>query len=446
MTSPVASLAHAIDRRVGRSAPRPSLWAIDVWRLLGHLAVAMFVILAVTGLLLAIWYDPSTEPVTYQGSSELYDGHTLPANFASVVHISEDVPGGLLLRRVHVAASHLFVAATVLHLLRILFTGAYRRPRLANHLVGVGLLLLVLGMLYTGENLPFDLVSGASLRIGYAALMSIPLVGDTLAPLAFGGEFPGGDVVTRSWFLHVFVLPPLFVGGLALHLWLVHRRTPAEWPREDVDVHRCAVGRPLWPDASARFAMLGAGATALVLASAALIPWADLELEGPFRPAEAANTLHPPWSLFFLSGGLRIVPAIDLVIGPVRITNMLVAGVIIPGILIAALVVYPLIERAVLGDDIVHHELAGPLDLPLRAGVTAAITAVTLVLTGAAGVDVIAYWLRSPVEGVIWAFRIALVVVPVAATLLAVRAARRHAERAAGTAGSAGHDDAEATT
>jgi quinol-cytochrome oxidoreductase complex cytochrome b subunit len=425
--SPVASLAEAIDRRVGRSAPRPSLWAIDVWRLFGHLAVAMFVVLAVTGFALAFWYTPSTEPVTYTGSSQLYDGVTLPANFASIVHISEDVPGGLLLRRVHMASAHLFVAATAAHLLRILFTGAYRRPRLANHLLGVGLLLLALGMLYTGENLPYDLVSGASLRIGYSALLSIPLVGDTLAPLAFGGEFPAGDVVTRSWLLHVFVLPPMFVAGLVVHLWLVHRRTPAEWPREDVDVHTSAVGRPLWPDASARFAMLGALATALVVASAAFVPWADVELEGPFRPAEAANTLHPPWPLFFLSGGLRVVPAIDLVIGPVRITNMFVAGVVIPGILIGALIVYPLFERWRLGDEVVHHELAGPLDLPMRAGVTAALTTVLLVLTGAAAVDVIAFWLRAPVEGVIWAFRIALVVLPVAFTALAIAAARRYA-------------------
>jgi quinol-cytochrome oxidoreductase complex cytochrome b subunit len=426
MPSPVASLAEAIDRRVGRSAPRPSLWAIDVWRLFGHLAVAMFVVLAVTGFALALWYTPSTEPVTYTGSSQLYDGATLPANFASIVHISEDVPGGLLLRRVHMAASHLFVAAIAAHLLRILFTGAYRRPRLANHLLGVGLLLLALGMLYTGENLPYDLVSGASLRIGYSALLSIPLIGDTLAPLAFGGEFPAGDVVTRSWLAHVFVLPPMFVAGLVLHLWLVHRRTPAEWPRQDVDVHSSAVGRPLWPDASARFAMLGALATALVVASAAFIPWSDVELEGPFRPAEAANTLHPPWPLFFLSGGLRVVPAIDLVIGPVRITNMFVAGVVIPGILIGALIVYPLFERWRLGDQVVHHELAGPLDLPMRAGVTAALTTVLIVLTGAAAVDVIAFWLRTPVEGVIWAFRIALIVLPVVVTAWAVAASRRH--------------------
>ena len=437
MTSPVASLAQAIDRRVGRSAPRPSLWAIDVWRLLGHLAIAMFVLLTVTGILLQIWYDPSTDPVVYHGASTLYDGRTLPTNFASLVYISEDVTGGLLLRRVHVAASHLFVAATALHLLRILFTGAYRRPRLANHLLGVGLLLLVLGMFYTGENLRFDLVAGASLRIGYAVLLSIPFVGDSLAPLVFGGEFPAGDVVTRAWVLHVFVLPVLFVAGLAAHLWLVHRRTPAEWPREDVDVHTKAVGRPLWPDASARFAMLGAGVSALVVASAAFVPWADVELEGPFRPGEAANTLHPPWALFFLSGAMRILPSIDLIVGPVRISNVFVAGVIIPGILVGALVIYPLVERAILHDEYVHHELAGPLDLPLRAAVTAAITAVTLVLTAAAGADVLAFWLRAPVESVVWGFRIALVVVPLAATVLAVRAAHRHAERASNRGASA---------
>ena len=431
MPSPVASLAHAIDRRVGRAAPTPSLWPTDLWRLLGHLAVAMFLVLLVTGVALSLWYRPSTELVTYTGAAGLYDGQTVPHAFATILRLEYDVPGGQLLRRVHMAASHLFVAAVAAHLLRVLFTGAYRRPRLANHLVGVGLLLLALGMLFTGEVLPYDLVSGASLRIGYSALLSVPLVGDSLAPLVFGGEFPVGDVVTRSWVLHVFVLPPLFLGGLVLHLWLVHRRTPAAIRRHDVDGETTAVGRPLWPDAALRFALLGAGATALVVASAALVPWTDVGLEGPFRPAEGTNTLHPAWALFFLSGGLRIIPAIDLVIGPIRLTNMFVAGVVLPGILIGALVVYPLFERWWLKDDVEHHVLASPLDLPLRAGVTAALTGVLLVLTLAAAVDVIAFWLRAPVEGVIWAFRIALVAVPAAGAAVAVALARRRAALAA---------------
>jgi ubiquinol-cytochrome c reductase cytochrome b subunit len=161
------------------------------------------------------------------------------------------------------------------------------------------------------------------------------------------------------------------------------------------------------------------------------VPWADVELEGPFRPAEVTNTLHPPWSLFFLSGGLRVVPSIELVLGPIRITNMLVAGVLIPAVLIGALAVYPLLERRHLGDEVEHHELAHALDVPLRAGVIAALTAITLVLTLAATVDVISYWLRAPVEGVIWAMRIALIVLPVLATVLAVQASRRRVRQLA---------------
>jgi ubiquinol-cytochrome c reductase cytochrome b subunit len=385
----------------------------------------MFMVLTVTGIALSIWYRPSTASVTYQGAAPLFDGQTVPQAFATILHIEHDVPGGQLLRRIHMAASHLFVAAIAAHLLRILFTGAYRRPRLANHLLGVGLLMLALGMLYTGENLPYDLVTGASLRIGYAVLLSIPLVGDSLAPLVFGGEFPAGDVVTRSWVLHVFLLPPAFIAGTALHLWLVHRRTPAAIQRHDIDGERLAVGRPLWPDASMRFALLGAATTAVVVASAALVPWSDVGGEGPFRPAEATNTLHPAWALFFLSGGLRIVPAVDLVVGPIRLTNMFVAGVVLPGLLFGALVAYPFFERWWLRDDVEHHVLAGPLDLPMRAGVTAVLTGVLLVLTLAAAVDVISFWLRAPIEGVIWGFRIALLVVPAGAAAIAVGLARR---------------------
>ncbi len=429
MTSPIAALVDRIDRRIGRRADPPSLWPTDFGALISHAAIVAFLVLTVTGLALALVYQPSVEPVTYRGSSELYDGQELPGAFASIIHISEDLPGGLLLRRLHVAAAHLMMIALVAHLLRTLATGAFRHPRLQTHLTGVGLLLVALGFTYTGDLLPFGLVSGSSLRIAEAVLNSTPFVGEQLVELLFDGELPSQRLLTLAWVGHVFLLPGAFVGLLGLHLFLVHRRRPALRPRADIDVERTALGRPLWPDAFLRFSLLTAGLSALLLISSAMVPWSDLEFEGPFLTAEATNSVHPHWALFFLTGGLRIVPAIDLAIGGVRITNVLVAGVVIPGLLVLALTLYPFIERVLTRDRREHHTLDHLLDLPLRAGVVTVMTTVSAVLAIGGGVDVISYWTGIAVEQVVVAFRVLAILLPVGLGTAAVLASRRRLAR-----------------
>lgn len=421
--SPLAALAATLDRRIGRAAERPSVWNASPGALLSHVAVIAFGILTATGLFLVVWYDPSTDPVAYQGASELYAGQELPAAFASVIRTSEDVPGGMLTRRVHAAAAHLLLASLFLHLWRILATGAARRPRTGNHLIGMALLLICLGAFYTGELLPFSLVSGASLRIGHAVLSSTPVVGEPLARLVFGGEAPTGLLVERSFWLHVVLLPGGFVSLTALHLWFVHRHSPTAAPHT-VDP-TVVTGEALWPDFLRRLALLGGAVTAVVAMSAALIPWSDLELEGPFLPAEAANTLHPPWPLFFLSGALRIMPPVDVSILGVRIGTVLLAGLVVPALMIGALAVYPFVERRWLGDDRGHHVRDGLLDVPLRAGVLAGLFTASVLLSLAATVDVMALHLRVPVEWLVQAFRLAVVVGPPGAGLLAWWYARR---------------------
>jgi quinol-cytochrome oxidoreductase complex cytochrome b subunit len=427
--SPVARLTEKLDSTLGRDAERPSLWPVGFGALISHAAIVAFLVLAVTGLVLTTAYQPSTELVTYNGSSELYDGRELPGAFASVVRISEDLPGGLLLRRIHVAASHVFLISIVAHLLRVLATGAFRRPRMGNHLVGVGLLLIALGFTYTGELMPFSLVAASSLRILEAVLGSIPFLGEPLAQLVTGGELPSDRILIGAWWLHIVLLPGAFTFMLAWHLWLVHKRTPSLERRPDVDVDRLGVGRPLWPDAVARFALLTTAITTLLVASSVAVPWADIELEGPFIAAEATNSVHPAWAMFFTTGSLRVVPALDVVFLGMRITNVLVAAAVIPGILIGMVALYPFLERKLLRDDAEHHALDHPLDVPLRAGVVTFMTSVAVILTASAGVDVVSSWTRIPVESVVWAFRVALVVLPVLLTLAAVAASRRRVAR-----------------
>ncbi|MFA9432987.1 cytochrome b N-terminal domain-containing protein [Egicoccus sp. AB-alg2] len=425
--SPIASLADALDRRIGRSAPRPSVWPTGVGPMISHVIVVSFLVLFVTGVFLTLFYRPSVAPVTYTGSSTLYDGATLPHAYASVVRLSSDIPGGLFVKRVHTAASHLFLAAIVLHLLRVMATGQFRRPRLGNHLLGILLLLLGIGFAYTGELLPFTLVASSSLRIAEAVLASIPFLGEPLASIVIGTELPSDRILIGAWALHVVLLPLGFAALTYWHLRLVHRRTPTTHLRPDLDVTRVAVGRPLWPDAVARFALLTTGIVTLLTLSAALIPWADRELAGPFVPAEATNSVHPAWPLFFTTGALRVLPAIDLTFLGMRITNVFVAAAVLPGILIGMLAVYPFLERKLLGDDADHHTVDRILDVPLRAGAVGAFTGIGAVLTLAAGVDVLSFWLATPVESVVVAFRVALVAVPALAAAVMVKAAHTRA-------------------
>lgn len=425
MSSPVASLADFLDRRIGRRADPPSLWPTDFGALLSHAAIVAFLVLFATGVLLSFAYQPTVETVVYQGESELYEGQTLPGAFASIITISEDMPGGLLLRRVHVAASHLLLLSLVAHLLRTLATGAFRRPRLATHLTGVALLVVTLGFAYTGEVLPFGLVVGSSLRIAEAVMYSLPFVGEQLGMLVFDGPLPSERFIFLSWFAHLFLLPPAFIALTGWHLWQVHHRRPALRSRPDVDVAITAVGRPLWPDAVARFSLMTAGLVALLLLSSVLVPWSDREFEGPFLTAEATNSVHPPWPLFFLTGGLRIVPAIEFVVFGVRVTNVLIAGVVIPSLLVGGLLLYPFIERWVLDDHAEHHRLDHPLEVPFRAGAVTFMTSVAVIFTFGGGVDVLSYWLSIPVEAVVNTFRALLIVLPLLLAALAVLAARR---------------------
>lgn len=446
-TPPLARLADALDRRLGREARNGRLgrearegrlgrgtaagvWSIRPGALLGHVAVVAFGVLLVTGVLLGLAYRPSVATTTYHGASPLYDGQQLPGAFASVVRISEDLPGGLLLRRLHVAAAHLLLLALVAHLLRTMATGAFRRPRLGTHLTGVGLLLVTLGAAYTGELLPMSLVSGSSLRIAESVLFSLPLAGEQLGTLLLDGELPSQRFLTIAWAGHLLVLPLALVLLLAWHVSLARRHGQALAPRRDLDVQLTTAGRALWPDTVLRLALLAAVLVAVLLVSSAIVPWSDLELEGPFLTAEATNSVHPHWALFFLTGGLRILPAIDVVVGDVRITNVLVAGVVIPGVLVGALVAYPLVERRVLGDRGEHHRLEHPLTVPLRAGVVTALTTVSLVLACAGAVDVLSFWLDVPVEAVVRTFQVLVLALPALATTLAVVLARRRARRA----------------
>ncbi|MCF6743351.1 hypothetical protein E9529_03505 [Blastococcus sp. KM273128] len=403
----------------------PTHWSF----LLGPVAVVSFVVLLLTGVVLTFFYQPSTELVEYDGSAALYAGRDLPAAFASVVAIEEDVPGGLLLRRVHRAASYLFVAALLLHALRVLLAGAFRGRRFVNYLVGLVLLALALALGWTGQNLVYDVVTGSSVRIGYTIAGSIPYVGTELADLVFAGP-DVDDVVARLFWLHVLLLPVAFMLGLAAHLWLVVRHRHTVLPRRRDTGGRWLVAVPTGVGLRSRAALLTALVCALVVLAATLVPFGDVTHIGPFLPGVAGNDMYPDWYLFPMEGAILLLPAVDVTVLGATITNPLLGGVLLPVLLGGAALLYPLLEglfrrRSPAEQDLSEH----PFHAPVRVAFVTLLVTVTVLLSLGAASDVLAQVIGAPVATVIRVLRGSLVVAPPVLAVLAFWYARRRSRQ-----------------
>ncbi|HVM19999.1 MAG TPA: cytochrome b N-terminal domain-containing protein [Egibacteraceae bacterium] len=438
MTPLFAWLFDTLDERLGLRAPGrkvankvfPHNWSF----LLGEIALFSFVVLVLTGVFLTMFYRPSIEPVTYNGSFELYAGTTQPAAFESILRLSHDIPGGLLFRRIHRLAAHLFMAATVLHMVRIVLTGAFRRPREINYLLGIGLVTIGFAAGFTGYSLPYDSLAGTGIRIAYSELLSFPVVGDALAFWVFGGDFPTGDVIPRFFVFHVMVLPAMLIGAITVHLLLVARQRHTQFPARGIDGHRFVLGKPLWPAQFAESATLLLWIGGLLAAASVLIPWSDISLIGPYVPGEVGNNAQPDWYMFWVEGALRVFPALEFsVFGIMTISGPFVAGILIPGLVFTALAAYPFVERRVYGLRGDWHVLTNPLEIPLRAAFAVGTFGFVLIISAAATNDILSRMTGIPIEVFIWVFRIATVVLPPIGALLIYRYSTRRLERSGRT-------------
>ncbi|WP_105969014.1 cytochrome bc1 complex cytochrome b subunit [Streptomyces geranii] len=392
----------------------------DHWSfLLGEICLYSFVVIVVTGVYLTLYFHPSMAQVEYQGSYEPLRGQLVSEAFDSTMHISFDVRGGLLIRQAHHWAALVFVAAMLAHMMRVFFTGAFRKPRELNWTFGF--LLLVLGMFggLTGYDLPDDLLSGTGLAVVNGTILSIPIVGTYLSMFLFGGEFPGEDLVARFNTIHVLIIPALMVGLLIAHLILVllHRHTRYPGPGRN---NRNAVGLPPKVKAlkSAGFFFLVSGVVFVMAALAQINPvW----LYGPYRPDQVSAGSQPDWYMGVADGLLRVMPGWEVTLGghTLALDNLipLLAGV---GFFLA-LGAYPFIEAWVTGDDRDQHLLDRPRNRPVRTALGVAWLSFYLVALIGAANDIIALRLHVSVNAVTWAVRIGLFVVPVAAFVVAKR-------------------------
>ena len=227
------TVANYVDERTGAAKwMKKNLNKVfpDHWSfLLGEIALYSFVILLLSGTFLTFWFDPSQREVIYDGSYAPLKGLEMSAAYASTLDISFEIRGGLLMRQIHHWAALIFMAAIVVHLMRVYFTGAFRKPREFNWIIGVGLLTLGIVEGFLGYSLPDDLLSGTGIRIAEAIIQALPVVGSYLAFFAFGGAFPGEAFIPRIYTVHVLLLPGAFLALITVHLMLVWYQTNIKW-------------------------------------------------------------------------------------------------------------------------------------------------------------------------------------------------------------------------
>jgi len=394
----------------------------DHWSfMLGEIALWSFVILLLTGVFLSLWFKPSMTEVEYMGSYASLRGLPMSEAYASTLELSFDVRGGLLMRQMHHWSANLFLASMMIHMLRVFFTGAFRKPREMNWLIGLSLLMLGIVEGFAGYSLPDDLLSGIGLRIAEGIMLSIPVVGTYISFFAFGGEFPGTDFIPRLYTVHVLLIPGILLGLIAAHMLLLVYHKHTQWPgpgRTNDNV----VGYPLLPVYMAKaggFFFIVFGVTALMGGLMQINPiWSY----GPYNPAQVTADSQPDWYMGWLDGGLRVMPNWETrALGYTLSWNVLVPGVLLLGILFAILALYPFIERWITGDTREHHLLDRPRNQPTRTAFGVAGMTAYGVLWIAAGNDVMGPIFQIPIASIIWFCRIGFFVLPVIAFIITRR-------------------------
>jgi ubiquinol-cytochrome c reductase cytochrome b subunit len=404
-----------LDDRLGVSSfARTALDKVfpDHWSfMLGEIALYCFVVLVLTGIYLSFFFVPSSRDVLYDGTYAPLRGVGVSEAFASVLRISFDVRAGMVFRQMHHWAALVFVAAIALHLSRVFFTGAFRRPREINWIIGVTLLLLAMFNGFSGYSLPDDLLSGTGLRIAYSVALSIPAAGTWLAFLVFGGEFPANDVISRLYVLHIFLVPAALATLITIHLSIIWRQKHTQFPgpgRTETNV----VGSRLWPTYAAKSVALFFVVGAVLGLLGGLAQINPVWLYGPFVPSAVSSPAQPDWYLGWLEGALRLFPNWEIRAFGHTVANPFFPAVLLPGITFLLLYLWPFIEGRFTGDRLHHELLDRPRDRPVRTGLGAAALTFYGVLFFAASNDVMAKLFHVSVTGVTWVFRILVLALP----------------------------------
>ena len=400
----------------------------DHWSfLLGEIALFSFIVLLLTGVFLTLFFEPSMQDTVYNGSYTALRGSEMSTAYATSLHLSFEVRGGLFMRQMHHWAALLFMASIVVHMARIFFTGAFRKPREANW--AIGLILFLLGFLegFTGYSLPDDGLSGTGLRIASAIMLSIPVIGTWLSASVFGGEFPGEFIIGRFYILHVLLIPGGLLALISIHLALVFKQKHTQWPGP-MRTNSNVVGERMFPRYALKQGGFFAAVAGVIALLAGLFQINPIWLFGPYRAYEVSSASQPDWYVMFMDGLVRLMPpwqiTLPIYIGGghgYSIPPLFWPAVVGLGALTTIPIFYPFIEARMHRDRASHHLLQRPRDAPERVGVGVMAFTFFLVATLSGGNDVIADKFHISLNAMTWAGRIGLLILPPLMYFVAVR-------------------------
>jgi ubiquinol-cytochrome c reductase cytochrome b subunit len=394
----------------------------DHWSfLLGEIALWSFVILLLTGTFLSLFFVPSMSEVIYHGSYVKLDGIRMSEAYQSTLNISFDVRGGLLMRQIHHWAADLFMASLIIHMLRIFFTGAYRKPREVNWLIGIGLFTLGLLEGLFGYSLPDDQLSGAGLRIFEGALQGIPIVGTYLAYFLFGGPYPGNIIIPRLYIVHVLLVPGLILALITAHLFIMVHQKHTQMPAKG-NTEKNVTGQPFYPYFLAKG---GAWFFFIFAALALLATFAQINpiwLYGPYSPVQISSASQPDFYMGILEGALRMMPAWEINF----LGHTLSLGVLIPfavplTLILGGAAFWPFFEQWATGDKSWHNINDRPRNAPVRTGIGMATVVFYGILWAEGANDVLSDFLQIPLYTITWISRVLIFVGPVLAFVITRR-------------------------
>ncbi|GEP33014.1 cytochrome bc1 complex cytochrome b subunit [Nocardioides szechwanensis] len=405
----------------------------DHWSfMLGEIALWSFVVLLLSGVFLTLWFTPSMGEVEYQGSYSPLRGVEMSEAMASTLKLSFDVRGGLLMRQMHHWAALIFIASMMIHLLRVYFTGAFRKPRELNWVIGS--LLLLLGTLegFTGYSLPDDLLSGTGIRAADGFMKSMPVVGTYMSFFLFGGEFPGESIIPRLYTVHVLLIPGILLALIAAHMLLLVYHKHTQWPgpgRTEENV----VGFPMLPVYAAKaggFFFIVFGVAALMGGLLSINPiWKF----GPYDPTKVTAGSQPDWYMGWPDGALRIMPGWEShFLGVTLSWNVFLPIIVLPGLMFTILMMLPFIEAWITGDKRDHHLLQRPRNAPTRTATMVALMTFYGLMWAAGGNDIIAIKLHLSINQITYFMRAAVFIGPVIAFFITRRwciSLQRHDEQ-----------------
>ncbi|MGH8987108.1 MAG: cytochrome bc1 complex cytochrome b subunit [Acidimicrobiales bacterium] len=421
----VQQAVNELDDRVGiAKGGRVLLDKIfpDHWSfMLGEIALYSFIVLVVTGIFLTLYYVPSSTQVVYHGPYKPLDGQRMSEAYYSTINLSFSVRTGLLMRQMHHWAADVFIGSIVVHMARIFFTGAFRKPRELNWTIGITLLILAILNGFIGYSLPDDLISGTGIRIAYSILLAIPFVGSYLAFFLFGGPYPGTAILDRFYIVHVLILPLIIIGLIGAHLFLLVHQKHTQFRGKD-RTEENVVGSPMYPQFAAKttgFMLMVTGVLGVLGGWAQINPIWQF---GPYEPTKISYAVQPDLYMGFLDGALRVMPSWEFTgWGHTLPWEVFLPAVIFPALVFNICLVWPMIERRFTKDYELHNLLDRPRDRPKRTAAGAAMVALIFMTFAASSTDVLANYFHVSLNEVLWFFRIAVILVPIIAGVITWR-------------------------